>query len=100
MGKRSEPNIFKIGLTRAADVERRLRALQTGNSDELYVYTTYKTNAPYKLEKMLHNHYRLCNIQNEWFKFSTGEELNFISICDMYQKNIDALASNPFFELI
>ena len=45
-------NRYKIGVTK--DLDNRLRNLQTGNSCELKLLCTYKTDYPYRLESMLH----------------------------------------------
>ena len=48
----TDNNRYKIGVTK--DLDKRLRNLQTGNSNQLKFLCAYKTNYPYRLESMLH----------------------------------------------
>ena len=56
IGSVDDKKRFKIGVTRG-EVEKRLKKLQTGNPEQLYVRHKYKTSSPFKLEKMLHTVY-------------------------------------------
>ena len=49
---------YKIGVTKGSP-EKRLKALQTGNSTKLMLKEAYECEFPYRLESMLHNHYKL-----------------------------------------
>lgn len=88
---------YKIGCTRFNDVDRRLRQLQTGNPNSLSLEHAYKTSAPFKLEKMLHNRFSSLRCHGEWFRLDEATVAEFGSICDSYQRIIDSLADNPFF---
>jgi hypothetical protein len=96
IGSVDDKKRFKIGVTRG-DVEKRLKKLQTGNPEQLYVRHKYKTSSPFKLEKMLHTVYHNSNELNEWFTVENDDINNFIETCDKYQKIIDSLDGNPFF---
>ena len=90
-------NYYKIGCTRFNDVDRRLKQLQTGNPNELSLVLSYETGSPFKLEKMLHNRFSSLRCHGEWFRLDEAAVAEFGSICDFYQRIIDSLADNPFF---
>ena len=96
IGQSDTPNVFKIGCTKR-DVGKRTKTLQTGNSEELYLARSFETDKPFKLEKMLHNHFSNQMYLNEWYSLSDDDVKNFIDVCRKYQSNIDSLADNPFF---
>ncbi len=97
IGEQNNPNHYKIGFTRNSDVEYRLKKLQTGNSNQLYIKHTFFSNRVNKLEKMLHMHYRKNHTINEWFELNDNEINDFLNICEKYQNIIDSLKDNPFF---
>lgn len=98
IGEMDNEGKYKIGISRHENVEKRKNHLQTGNPDELYVRYKFKTNSPFKLEKMLHNHYYKDGIINEWFFLDEEKSHDFLNICKKYQDIIDSLDSNPFFK--
>lgn len=97
IGEVGNPNRYKIGLTRDKEIEKRLKKLQTGSSEELYIRYIFKSNHVTKLEKMLHRHYSSVHEINEWFNISDEDAKDFINICKKYQNIIDSLEDNPFF---
>lgn len=97
IGEKENDDTYKIGSTRAKDVNYRLKQLQTGNSYELYVKDYYKTEHPFKLEKMLHNHFKSSSLIGEWFKLTKSNIDNFKSICEEKEKIIESLKYNPFY---
>ena len=50
-------NSYKIGVTKG-DPKTRLKKLQTGNTCELELINQFEYEYPYRLESMLHNHYK------------------------------------------
>ena len=88
---------YKIGSTRAKNVNKRLKQLQTGNSSELFIKSSYETEHPLKLEKMLHNHFKSSNLIGEWFELCDDDVNNFNAICEEKEKTIEALKDNPFY---
>jgi len=54
---------YKIGITKNS-VDKRLKNLQTGNSSILTVKGTYTTDYMYRMETLIHNHFRHCRIVN------------------------------------
>jgi hypothetical protein len=87
----------KVGVTTAKDVNTRLKKLQTGNGNKLILLKSFKSNNPFKLEKMLHNYYGNNREEGEWFLLGENEINEFESLCNKYQVIIDSLIDNPFF---
>lgn len=87
---------FKIGVTRNLKSDR-VKKLQTGNSTELFVSDTYETEWPFRLETLLHNHFRNKQVLNEWFALDVKDVIGFQTICKALEDNIRALKDNPFF---
>ena len=59
---------FKIGVTKN-EIEKRIKQLETGNDEDIFIASYHYTQYPYRLEKMLHTHFTTYNINREWFKF-------------------------------
>lgn len=66
---------IKIGL--AANPEKRLGTLQSGNPDRLYVRAIIRTAEPKKLEIDLHGLFRQHRVGGEWFQ-PTAELLAYM----------------------
>lgn len=88
---------FKIGMTNRKDINKRIKELQTGNSNEIWLHSYYETNYPTKIEKMMHARHASSNIKNEWFDLSVDQVLNFKNECKKCEKILDSLKDNPFF---
>lgn len=97
IGENSESNFYKIGVTKKNNITERKKELQTGNPNELIIVDYFETTNPYKLEKMLHNHFWKNNELNEWFYLDNNNVSEFKSTCEKYQYIIDSLKNNPFF---
>lgn len=80
---------YKIGI--AKNPEKRLSQLQTGNSDDLKLIETYKSDNARKIETILHNHYMCEKERGEWFNLSITEEVSFIKKCMNIDNNICTL---------
>lgn len=67
--KENNPFEIKIGVT--DDIDKRLKTLQTGNSDNLFVYHYEEREDAYKIEKKLHKIFSENRIndreKSEWF---------------------------------
>lgn len=87
---------YKIGVTRNLS-SNRIKKLQTGNSTELHIVSTYYYKYPFRLEKMLHFHFRNKQVLNEWFKLDLQDTINFKNTCDMLVERIRVMEDNPFF---
>ena len=97
IGEIDNPGRYKIGSTRAKDINARLKQLQTGNSSELYIKESFETEHPFKLEKMLHNHFKSSNLIGEWFELSEADTEAFKGICEEKINVIESLKDNPFY---
>jgi hypothetical protein len=97
IGEIGNENRFKIGATKCKDINKRLKQLQTGNSEGLYIKESFETTRPFKLETMLHNRFKTSNLIGEWFELSKDDVNNFKNVCHKLQNIIDCLKDNPFF---
>ena len=97
IGEMNNKGRYKIGSTKAKDVNKRLKQLQTGNSSELFIKESYETEHPFKLEKMLHNHFKSSNLIGEWFELSESDTEAFKRVCEEKEKIISSLKNNPFY---
>ena len=97
IGEINNDGRYKIGSTRAKKVDTRLKQLQTGNANELYIKESYETEYPFKLEKMLHNHFKSYSLMGEWFALSEDDTEAFKGICEEKSKIIQSLKDNPFY---
>ena len=90
-------DLYKIGVTRSRDINKRLKALQTGNGKKLILKDYFWTDKPFKMEMMLHNKYSQVHEEGEWFALNEDNVKSFREDCELCQKNITALKDNPFF---
>ena len=97
IGEMNNKGRYKIGSTKAKDVNKRLKQLQTGNSSELFIKESYETEHPFKLEKMLHNHFKSSNLIGEWFELSESDTEAFRKVCEEKENIISCLKDNPFY---
>ena len=91
-----EKNLYKIGVT-TGSIENRMKKLQTGNGTELLLVNYYECDYPFKVEKMLHNHFINRKVLSEWFDLTDEEALSFIQVCEDKDNIIKSLMDNPFF---
>lgn len=97
IGDKERFGYYKIGATRG-NVNRRLKALQTGNSGELYIEKIHETKHPFVVENLLHNRYSYKQTINEWFELGLEDVSNFQEICDNIEETIEIMKDNPFFK--
>lgn len=98
IGERNNPNMFKIGSTRKKNIIERLKQLQTGNPEELYIKDYFETSKPFLLENMLHRHYFKENTFNEWFELNEEKIKGFHDTCEKYQNIIKSLQNNSYMQ--
>lgn len=98
IGEVDNENKYKIGVTKHNNIQNRIKELQTGNSNELFIKDYFETKYPYKLEKMLHRHFYDKNLLNEWFSLSKDDVDSFKETCLKYNNILDSLKFNPFFK--
>lgn len=87
---------YKIGVTRVMD-GKRLKKLQTGNSNQLQLLFYYYTIYPFRLESMLHKKYQSYKVLNEWYDLPPDDVKNFLNICSDIEGLINSLKNNPYF---
>ena len=89
---------FKIGMTKQSDIHKRISELQTGNPNEIYISSYFKTDYPYKIEQMMHTKYNISRIKNEWFDLTLDQVIKFKENCQDCENIINVLKDNPFFD--
>ena len=94
--KNLEESYYKIGVSNNPNL--RLKQLNTGNSAELNIISTYPTEFAYKIEGALHRKYSYLRKNGEWFDLSIKEDNEFIKNCINIENNIKLLinAGNEF----
>lgn len=80
---------YKIGI--AKNPRERIRQLQTGNSDQLKLIETYRSENARKIESTLHAQYSHGRTIGEWFDLSISEEAIFIKRCKTIDETIETL---------
>lgn len=91
---------YKIGVTKT-DPYKRMKQLQTGSGSVLQLINFFKTDTPYKLEKLLHIYFanRKTEAENEWFVLEDEEVFDFKKLCESRQETINyMLQNNPFYK--
>lgn len=88
----SENSYYKIGTTK--NIEKRIKELQTGNADKIYLIDKYESNNAFKIEKALHNFFGFNKKLNEWFDFGIEEEIKFKELCLQIDNNLKYLEKN------
>lgn len=97
IGDKDRFGYYKIGATRG-NVNRRLKALQTGNSGELYVEKIHETEHPFVVENILHNRLMHKQAINEWYDLDLDDVTKFTKNCDEIEEIIETMKDNPFFK--
>lgn len=92
----NESNNYKIGSTKHDDISKRIKGLQTGNPNELILVKSFNTKNQFKLEHMLHRHYKFKRENGEWFILNEDDVNSFGDVCEKYQRVINSLEDNPF----
>lgn len=82
LGVRQRPGVSKIGMT-TGDVDERVRALQTGNPDEIYAHTVFTLHdtklADVKdIERFCHELLDSHRMKGEWFNIAPEDAANII----------------------
>lgn len=67
----------KIGVSK--NPNKRIKQLQTGNSDKIYLVDKYKSEIYKKIENVFHTTYSHLKVNGEWFDLTLEQELNFIN---------------------
>jgi len=69
----SAGDLFKIGITN--NIERRMKALQTGNPHPLQLEYLDERKNPQKAEKYLHREFQKNHVHGEWFENITLKDI-------------------------
>lgn len=90
---------FKIGITKN-DPEKRIKQLQTGNSNKLSVLKSYQSPNYLKVEQWLHRKYNIKTEAGNEFRHLTNEEvMSFLDDCKKADETITFMkANNPFYK--
>lgn len=90
--------LFKIGLSRSSP-ENRLKQLQTGSAHTISVLKIYQSKHYRKIEQWLHGKYShlKTDSQNEWFRLSNQDVLDFEKTCENIEQDIEFLLKENYF---
>ena len=89
---------YKIGFTKN-NVEKRVKQLSTGNSNEINVICKYESKHYKRIEQMLHRKFHKTRERLEWFTLSDEQVLSFLTEIKKADELIDFLSkNNPFFK--
>jgi len=88
----------KIGITKNS-VEKRLKQLQTGNSNIIRLLQAYESPNYKKVEQWLHSRFstKKTEANNEWFNLTDEDVLGFQSICKKLDETIQLLLKENHF---
>jgi hypothetical protein len=87
-----ETGIYKVGVSK--NPSKRLKQLQTGNSEKLVLKYKYESEYYNLIEKYFHSMYTPQKKEGEWFEFTLEHELRFLAECEKVEKNIKILKEN------
>jgi hypothetical protein len=87
---------YKIGITKNP-VEKRVKQLRTGNSDDIMLIHKYKSENYKKVERMLHRVFRSDRKHLEWFNMTDEQVSTFLSEAKKADVTISFLNKNNHF---
>lgn len=94
--KQENESKYKIGTSK--NPEKRIRTLQTGNSDKIVLVNKYKSLKFYKkIEYALHNQYSHLKSNGEWFDLTLEEEVNFLNDCEKIENNLNLIEEYKYY---
>lgn len=93
----TDGHFCKIGMT-SKSTSKRIKELQTGNSNEIIILHEVEVRHPRKVEATLHRRYSYCKQLNEWFNLDSETVAAFQSICKQIDDNIDLFKDSIFFK--
>jgi len=97
LGEFCDNGRFKIGITKS-DVNKRIKQLQTGNSQEIFLVNKYDSVNYRKVEGMLHRYYGTSRAIGEWFNLTHKQVMSFSDEAKKADELIDLLLrENPFY---
>jgi len=87
----SESGKYKIGITTTKNLDKRIKQLQTGNSEYLHVIKTYSTDYAAIIERTLHREFTTKKLMGEWFDLGIEDVLTFDERCCRIENGIKIL---------
>ena len=99
LGDSGQDNTYKIGVTRE-NINKRIKQLQTGNGEEIYLVDYYETEHPFFIERFLHMKFAPKQKLNEWFMMDIKDVDNFKNYCSTFDKSAKSLKNNNFVKTI
>ena len=87
---------YKIGITKNP-VEKRVKQLRTGNSDEIMIIHRYHSFNYKKIERMLHTKFKNDRMHIEWFTMTDEQVMNFLPEAKKADVTISFLNQNNEF---
>tara|TARA_R110000751_G_scaffold6296_3_gene27032 strand:+ start:1065 stop:1379 length:315 start_codon:yes stop_codon:yes gene_type:complete len=89
---------FKIGITKN-DVNKRIRELSTGNSNEIILINKYESVNYRKIEGWLHQKFHMTRGRGEWFDLTHEQVISFTESAKEADEIITLLLrENPFYK--
>ena len=88
-------NMFKIGITRG-DIQKRIKKLQTGNGNEIFLVNYHETKYPFLIENLMHTRHFSKHKKGEWFELESYDLSNFKNDCQECEQIAEAMKDNPF----
>ena len=89
----SEVNgLYKIGISK--DPNKRVKELQTGSGEIIYLLHEYPSKYARKIEGAFHSSYSHVQKKGEWFDLDIFAVLDFLDICEKIEKNIIFIEGN------
>jgi predicted GIY-YIG superfamily endonuclease len=88
----SENSNYKIGTTK--NINKRIKELQTGNGEKIYLVDYFESKYAFKIENALHNFFSDKLKLNEWFEFTIEDEVKFKELSKKIENNLKFLEKN------
>jgi len=96
MGEFVDNGRFKIGITKNS-VEKRIKELQTGNSNEIFLVNKYETDNYRKVEGMLHRKFGTSRAIGEWFDLTHEQVVSFTEEAEKADQLVSLLLRDNHF---
>jgi len=87
---------YKIGYTKNS-VQKRIKQLKTGNSQELIIEKVYPSKWGTKIETILHRKYSNIKISGEWFKLTEEQVKSFEKDCENLEEYLNYMIDSSTF---
>lgn len=87
-----ENSTYKIGVSN--NPEKRIIALQTGNSSKLRLVDKFETDMAYKIERILQRRYSHLHKKGEWYQMTIENEIMFKPECQKIHESLKLIKKN------